>query len=412
MNDAREHVTALVIGAGPAGLMAAEVLSAAGKQVLIIDAKPSIGRKFLMAGKSGLNLTRLQDLPTFTAAYSEAAEWLSPMLKVFGPEQVQHWAEGLGQPVFAGSTGRVFPETMKASPLLRAWVGRLNDAGVQFRTRWQWLGWDGDATVFETPDGPRQIQTEVTILALGGASWARLGSNGLWADTLQAQVVDLAPFEPANAGLRVDWHPAMARHFGQPVKSVALQVGGETTRGEFVISSAGLEGGGIYALTRQIREGLPLTLDLLPDWSDAKLLERLAVPRGKASMSNFLRKTLKLDPARLALLQEFGRPIPNDPQKLADLVRALPIAHAGVRPMDEAISTAGGVTRNALSEGLMLLQKPGVFCVGEMLDWEAPTGGYLLTGCLATGRWAALAALERLASPKEVSSDVAPPVRH
>lgn len=412
MNDnAKEHVTALVIGSGPAGLMAAEILSAAGKQVLVVEAKPSIGRKFLMAGKSGLNLTRSQDLAAFTAAYGAAADWLAPMLKVFGPEQVQNWAQGLGQPVFAGSTGRVFPEIMKASPLLRAWVGRLSDAGVDIRTRWQWRGWNGDVAVFETADGPRQIQADVTILALGGASWARLGSNGLWADTLQKQGLNLAPFEQANAGLRVDWHPAMARHFGQPVKSVALQIGGQVTRGEFVISSAGLEGGGIYALTPQIRAGLPLTLDLLPDWSDAKLLERLAAPRGKASKTNFLRKALKLDHARLALLQEFGRPIPDDPRKLAELIRALPVSHAGLRPMDEAISTAGGVPRAALSEGLMLLQKPGVFCAGEMLDWEAPTGGYLLTGCFATGRWAALAALERLA-PKQVSNGKAPPVLH
>ncbi len=382
---------ALVIGAGPAGLMAAEVLAGRGLRVTVAEAKPSVARKLLMAGKSGLNLTRQEPGDRFRAAYAEAAAWLAPMLDAFGPEEVAAWAEGLGQPLFTGSTGRVFPVAMKASPLLRAWLARLAGQGVTLRTRWRWLGWDGPSAVFDTPDGSQAVQAQVTVLALGGASWPRLGSDGAWAGLLQAEGAVVAPFRPANAGLRVDWSPHMARHFGAPVKGTRLSAGGDDSRGEFVISRRGLEGGGIYTLSRPLREGAALRLDLLPDLTEAEITARLARPRGRASMANHLRKALRLDPARQALLAEFARPLPEGPA-LAARLKALEVPHQGLRPLEEAISTAGGLTRDAMDEGLMLRARPGTFAAGEMLDWEAPTGGYLLTACFATGRHAGLAA--------------------
>lgn len=382
---------ALVIGAGPAGLMAAEALARAGLSVVIAEAKPSAGRKFLMAGKSGLNLTKDEPLDSLLTAYTGSAAPLArDAVRGFGPEAVAHWAEALGQPVFTGTSGRVFPRAMKASPLLRAWLGALAGQGVALRTRWRWTGFDGDAVVFDTPDGVQSLTPAVTVLALGGASWARLGSDGAWGDILAAAGVDLAPFAPANVGLTVDWSDHMAKHFGAPVKVARLTAGDTSLRGEFVISARGLEGSAIYTVSRAVREGAPLTLDLCPDWSLAEVTARLARPRGKATVASHLRKTLKLDPARLALLMEFGRPLP-DGAALATLLKALPVRHAGPRPLDEAISTAGGITAAAL-DGYMLTARPGVFVAGEMLDWEAPTGGYLITGCLATGRAAGEAA--------------------
>ena len=386
-----------MIGAGPAGLMAAGMLAAAGHGVLVAEAKPSIGRKFLMAGKSGLNLTKAEAPERFLSAYGAAADWLAPMIAAFGPDQVQDGARGLGQPVFTGSTGRVFPVAMKASPLLRAWAGQLAGLGVRVRTGWRWLGWDGAAARFATPEGPVRVLAGATVLALGGASWARLGSDGAWAPVLAGAGVALAPFAPANMGFAVHWSAAMARHFGSPVKGAALSAGGVVSRGEFVVSARGIEGGGVYALSRPVREGAALVLDLLPDLDAAAVAARLARPRGKASLANHLRRALGLDPVKIALLQEWGRPLPGDPGALAALAKALPVRHAGPRPMDEAISTAGGVRRVAVDDGLMLAARPGVFVAGEMLDWEAPTGGYLLTGCLATGRWAGLAAAGWLA---------------
>lgn len=385
---------ALIIGAGPAGLMAAEALSDAGRQVVIADRMPSAGRKFLMAGKSGLNLTKDEPFETFLSAYGAAADPLAPMLREFSPVQVQEWARGLGQDLFTGSSGRVFPKAMKASPLLRAWMGRLAANGVELRTRWTWKGWKGwkgDAVLFDTPDGPQELTPKVTVLALGGASWARLGSDGRWAGALQDAGIIPAPFRPANVGLQVDWSPHMARHFGSPVKGTILQAGAQRVRAEYVISHRGLEGGGIYAVSAAVRDGAALSIDLLPDWSADRVAERLARPQGKASLTNHLRKVLKLDPARLALLMEFR---PAGPIT-AEAVKALPIRHTGPRPLDEAISTAGGIPFAALDEGLMLRARPGVFCAGEMLDWEAPTGGYLLTACLATGKWAGRSAADR-----------------
>ncbi|WP_372886985.1 TIGR03862 family flavoprotein [Shimia sp.] len=372
---------ALVIGGGPAGLMAAEALAGQGLSVRLAEARPSLARKFLMAGKSGLNLTREEPFEDFLAAYEEAAPALRPMLEAFDGRAVVAWAEALGQEMFTGSTGRVFPRVMKASPLLRAWLRRLEAGGVEARTRWRWVGEDR-GFVFDTPQGRQVVQADVVVLACGGASWARLGSDGAWAGWLD---VPLAPFQPANMGFVVNWSSHMRKHFGAPVKSVALRAGAQCLRGEFVVSEQGLEGGGIYAVSRRLREGHDLLVDLLPDLSEAEVRARLARPRGKASLGNHLRRVLKLDPVKQALLMEFARPLPDD---LAPLLKALPIRHAGPRPMDQAISTAGGIRLGALDEGLMLRHRPGVFAAGEMLDWEAPTGGYLLTACLATGRWA------------------------
>ena len=372
---------AVVIGAGPAGLMAAEQMAKAGLSVLVADAMPSVGRKFLMAGKSGLNITKVED--DFAASFDPP---MTAVIAEFGPQGVMDWATELGQPLFTGSTGRVFPKVMKASPLLRAWLSRLADLGVEFRTRWRWEGWADDALNFTTLDGPKSLAPKVTVLALGGASWARLGSDGAWAGHLPN---DIAPFAPANMGFGVAWSDYMKPHLGQPVKAVALTAGNLSTRGEFVISERGIEGGGIYMVSRAMREGAPLFIDLMPDWPLERVQKALAKPRGKTSLSNHLRKVLRFDPLRMALLSEFGRPFPDD---LGALIKALPVRHTGPRPMDQAISTAGGVRFDALTDDLMLKSRPGVFCAGEMLDWEAPTGGYLITGCLATGLKAGRAA--------------------
>ncbi len=375
---------ALVIGGGPAGLMAAEELARAGRRVVVAEAKPSLGRKFLMAGKSGLNITKDEDGARFLAAYGDG--WLAPMLAAFGPAAVQDWARGLGQEVFTGSSGRVFPRAMKGSPLLRAWVARLAGLGVEARTRWRWTGFQGDGFGFDTPGGAVVLHPAVTVLALGGASWARLGSDGAWVPWLRVAGVAVAPWQPANMGFHVAWSAHMARVFGQPVKGAALCVGAVRERGEFVVSHRGLEGGGIYAVSRALREGGALRLDLMPDVALAELGARLAAMRSGETLANRLRK-LGLAPVAVALVMEFGRGLP-----VAQAVKALPVPLAGPRPLDEAISVAGGVTRAAVTDGLELRARPGVFVCGEMLDWEAPTGGYLLTGCLATGRWAGRAA--------------------
>lgn len=389
---------AVVIGGGPAGLMAAEVMAQAGHRVILCEAKPSVGRKFLMAGKSGLNLTKAEGKEPFLDAYAEARPPLAPIIEAFDADAVQGWATGLEQPVFTGSTGRVFPVAMKASPLLRAWLDRLSGLNVEVRTRWRWQGWEGDALLFDTPDGPQTLDASVTVLALGGASWSRLGATGDWADILTARGVELAAFAPSNAAVSVEWSDHMARHFGAPLKGVAWQAGPYVSRGEAAISARGLEGGGIYSVSRGVREGHPLVLDLLPDLSVPEITARLSKPRGKASLSNHLRKTLGLSAAQIALLQEMARPLPEGLRATARLVKAVPVHHAGLRPMDEAISTAGGVPFPELDEGLMLRRLPGVFVAGEMLDWEAPTGGYLINGCLATGRWAGQHAVDWLAS--------------
>lgn len=375
---------ALVIGAGPAGLMAAEELAKAGRRVVICDAKPSPARKFLMAGKSGLNVTKAQDLAGFTAAYD--GDWLAPMLAEFGPDQVADWCRGLGQEVFTGSSGRVFPVAMKASPLLRAWLKRLETLGVSLRTRWRWSGFDGAGFRFETPEGQQVLHPRVTVLALGGASWARLGSDAAWLPWLVGKGVQVQGFKPANMGFAVNWSPHMARHFGQAVKGVALIVGGRRERGEFVISAKGLEGGGIYAVSRDLRDGAGLAVDLMPDVAADQVAARLGRMKPGETLANRLRK-LGLSATAMALVMEFGRGL--DP---VQAIKSLQIPLLGPRPIDEAISVAGGISRASCTENLELRALPGVFACGEMLDWEAPTGGYLLTGCWASGRWAGRAA--------------------
>ena len=389
---------AVVIGAGPAGLMAAEMLANAGYGVVVVDHKPSLGRKLLMAGKSGLNLTRDEAFDDFLGNYAEAAQWLRPILAAFSNQDVPRWAEALGQEVFTGTSRRVFPKTMKASPLLRAWLRRLSGLGVVFRTGQRWVGWRDGGLVFQTAAGESVETPRATVLALGGASWPRLGSDAAWVPWLSAKGVGIAPFRPANMGLRVDWSPAMSRYFGQPVKGTAIHAGG-ISRGEWVISRHGIEGGGIYALAAAIRDGAEATLDLAPDLDQTTLTQRFARPQGKLSIGNWLRRVLN-DPVKVALLLEWGRPLPDSAEGWASRAKSLPIRHLGPMGLDRAISSAGGIRLDALTGGLELRALPGIFATGEMLDWEAPTGGYLLTHSLGTGRWAGRAAAGYLASAR------------
>jgi hypothetical protein len=336
-----------------------------------------------MAGKSGLNITKAQALPAFAAAYQ--SPHMAPFLDEFGPEAVMGWCNQLGAEVFTGSSGRVFPKAMKASPLLRAWLARLAGMGVELRSRWRWVGFD-DGFAFDTPQGRTVLRPTVTVLALGGASWARLGSDAAWVPWLADKGVQISPFQPANMGFSVDWSPHMAKTFGQAVKGVALCVGKRRERGEFIISAKGVEGGGIYAVSRDLREGGSLTLDLMPDVAKDEVALRLSAMRPSETLANRLRK-LGLSAPALALVMEFGRTMAP-----LQAVKALPIPLGPPRPMDEAISVAGGVAFAGVTQDLELRAVPKTYVCGEMLDWEAPTGGYLLTGCLATGRWAGRAA--------------------
>ncbi len=381
---------AMVIGAGPAGLMAAEELARAGHRVVITEAKPTPARKFLMAGKSGLNLTRDEVPSDFLAAYRGAR--IAGIVAEFGPAEVMGFARGLGIDLFTGSTGRVFPVGMKASPLLRAWLARLAGMGVELRTRWRWQGFAGSSLIFDTPNGRAEGRPDVTVLALGGASWPRLGSDAAWVPWLREKGVDIAPFRPANMGFRVNWSGYMTEYFGTPIKGAALVTDRSASRGEFVLSAAGIEGGGVYAIAADVRDGSPLALDLAPGLRTDEIARRLARSPSRETMGNRLRKALRLDAAKLALLNEWGRPLPTDSLALARRLKALPVPHSGPRPLEEAISSAGGITAGSVTDDLELRALPGTFVAGEMLDWEAPTGGYLLTGCLATGHHAGQAA--------------------
>jgi uncharacterized flavoprotein (TIGR03862 family) len=401
---------AAVIGAGPAGLMAAEVLAQGGADVTVFDAMPSAGRKFLMAGRGGLNLTHSEPLPAFLARYREAGPWLEPAISAFPPDRLREWSEALGQPTFVGSSGRVFPKSFKASPLLRAWLRRLDSQGVRFAFRHRWRGWDKhNRLVFQTPDGERACEAQTTVLALGGASWPRLGSDGSWVEVLAAKAIAIVPLRPANCGFTVAWSDVFRDRFeGQPLKGAAFSYCAETIRGEAIVTRTGIEGGAIYALSAELRETIAksgeavLQIALRPDLTTDELAARLSAPRAKQSLSNFLRKAVNLSPVAIGLVQEAaiasGRsPSTLSARHLAELINALPIRLAGTTPIARAISTAGGVALDELDENFMLRRLPGIFAAGEMLDWEAPTGGYLLQACFATGAAAGEGALKWLA---------------
>ncbi|MBW9064504.1 TIGR03862 family flavoprotein [Rhizobium herbae] len=384
-----------IIGGGPAGLAAAEVLSLSGHAVTVYEAMPTFGRKFLLAGKSGLNITHSEDYERFASRFGVACERLRPALDAFTPADVRAWASGLGTETFVGTSGRVFPKVMKASPLLRAWLGRLEAQGVTLFTRHRWTGFADDGLVFETPDGRTIVRSDATLLALGGASWPRLGSDGSWTTLLRDKGVEIADLQPANCGFDVAWSDVFKDRFaGAPLKAVATTSDAGTFPGEFVITSHGIEGSLVYAHAAALRDRLSrdgramLVIDLAPGRSIERLAKDLARQEAKASLSNRLRKGAGLEGVKSALLRELA-PDATDPERLARSIKALPIPLLGPRPLAEAISSAGGVRLDDLDERYMLKALPGVFAAGEMLDWEAPTGGYLLTACFATGRTAA-----------------------
>ena len=394
----KDHHNIAVIGAGPAGLMAAEAAASGGAKVTIFDRMPSPARKFLLAGRGGLNLTHSEPLDQFLSRYGAAATSLKPMIETFPPDSLRSWAAELGQQTFVGSSGRVFPESFKASPLLRAWLRRLSAQGVELRQRHRFIGFDKGKLRFDTGDTEVQFAADATVLALGGASWPRLGSDGTWVAQLAGWGISVEPLKPANAGVEIAWSPFLRDRFaGQPLKPLALTFRDRTVRGEAMVTQHGLEGGGIYALCAQIRDALAsganavLELDLRPDVPLDELARRLEQPRGSQSTSTHLRKAGGLSPLATALLREAG-PLPTDPLGLAGRIKRLELPVRAVRPIERAISSAGGVAWSAVDPSLMLTARPGVFVVGEMLDWEAPTGGYLLQACFATGRCAGLAA--------------------
>ena len=387
-----------IIGGGPAGLMAAEVLSALpGLAVDVYDAMPSVGRKFLMAGKGGMNITHSEPLADFIGRYGARAGQVASWLAEFSPTALRDWIHGLGIETFVGTSGRVFPTEMKAAPLLRAWLQRLRSQGVRFHVRHRWLGWRDGGLRFATPDGELLVQADAVLLALGGGSWAKLGSDGAWVPVLRESGIEVATLKPANCGFDVAWSAFFSERFaGQPIKPVVACCAGQSRQGEFNITASGIEGGLVYALSAPLRDALErdgqaaLILDLAPGRSVERLAADLARPRGRDSLANHLRRRAGIEGVKAALLRELCPPETlATPALLAAAIKALPVPVIATRPIDEAISTAGGVSFAALDEALMLRAKPGVFCAGEMVDWEAPTGGYLLTACLASGRVAA-----------------------
>lgn len=400
-----------IIGGGPSGLMAAEVLSSGGAEIDLYDAMPSVGRKFLMAGKGGLNITHAEPLDAFLPRYGHHRSAIEKMLADFSPDDLRAWIHALGIETFVGSSGRVFPKEMKAAPLLRSWLRRLREAGVRLHMRHRWLGWAEDAKAlrFTTPQGETSVEADVVVLALGGGSWPQLGSDGAWTEILGQRGVDIAPLQPSNCGFEVSWSAFFRERFaGAPVKPVvatfADPAGRQVRRqGEFVITATGVEGGLIYALSAGLREAIAATgqailyLDLLPARTEAQLNQDLARPRGKNSLANYLRKYAGIDGVKAGLLRDLLAPnVFDDPRALVAALKALPLTLTAMRPLAEAISTAGGVSQDALDGNLMLKALPGIFCAGEMLDWDAPTGGYLLTACLAGGRAAGKGALRWL----------------
>jgi len=400
-----------VVGAGPAGLMAAEEIVKAGHRVTVYDRMPSAGRKFLLAGRGGLNLTHGEPLEAFLGRYRERAETMRPLVEAFTPSQLREWSAALGQKTFEGSSGRIFPEAFKASPLLRAWLRRLNENGVGFAFRHRWLGWDEEGSLrFDTPNGIVAIQSDAAVLALGGGSWPRMGSDGGWVETLRAKGIALAPLQSANSGFQITWSEGFRERFaGVPLKRIALSIGGESVRGEAVIARYGIEGGAVYALSSALRRELltkgsaELLVDLRPDLAAERLSGQLEAPRGKQSFSNFLRKAAGLPPVSIALLQEWAAARGNKlstlaPAELAALIQRLPLALTGIAPIETAISSAGGIPFEELDPRLMLRKLPGIFAAGEMLDWEAPTGGYLLQAAFATGHAAGRGVADWLAT--------------
>ncbi len=406
----RHERTVAVVGGGPTGLMAAEHLAAAGLRVDLYDAMPSVGRKFLLAGKGGLNLTHAEPATRFVQRYGARAAEVGRWLQRLDAQGVRDWAQGLGIATFVGTSDRVFPAEMKAALLLRAWLHRLRAAGVRLHMRHRWLGWDGAGALrFATPLGEQVVHAQATVLALGGASWPRLGSDGAWMPWLADAGVELAPLQPANCGFdrQGGWSAYFAeRHAGQPFKSVAIRCGDFQRKGEFVATATGIEGSLVYAASAALRDAIAaqgsatLWLDLLPDRTAAQVQAAVAHPRGARSLANHLKSRLGLAGIKTAVLHEvLGRDGLADPARLAAAIKALPITLSAPRPVAEAISTAGGVRLEALDAGLMLRTRPGVFCAGEMLDWEAPTGGYLLTACLASGVVAAEGVRDWLGTP-------------
>ena len=407
-----------IIGAGPAGLMAAQTLVDAGERVHLFDAMPSVGRKFLLAGKGGLNLTHSEGADAFGGRFGARRADIEGLLKYFGPSDLRDWASALGIPTFVGSSGRVFPTDMKAAPLLRAWLQRMrhpvSGQGVQFHMRHRWTGWangPSHALQFATPTGAVQVHAQTVVLALGGGSWARLGSDGAWVALLAQRGIAVAPLLPANCGFDVKngWSPHFGSKFaGAPLKSVAMNFTSSqdavfSRKGEFVVTATGVEGSLVYAASSWLRDEIlrsgraTLTLDLLPDLGAPRVLTEVSHPRGSRSLSSHLKSRLHLDGVKMGLLHELlSKDALGDPVRLAEGIKALPITLTATRPLAEAISSAGGVLFEVLTPGLMLEQLPGVFCAGEMLDWEAPTGGYLLTACFASGRRAGLAVHEYL----------------
>ena len=397
----------IVIGGGPAGLMAAEVLAQGGWPVSVYDAMPSVGRKFLIAGKGGLNLTHDETFTRFLSRYGRRRTALEPFLMAFGPVELRAWFRDLGFETFTGSSGKVFPRGMNAGPILTAWLKRLRGLGVRFYPRHRWVGWDAENVLrFDTPKGEITVSAEAMILALGGGSWPHLGSDGSWVPLLQARGVKIAPLEPANCGFDVPWSEYFRERFaGTPVKAVKLHFGAAQRRGEFIITQNGLEGSLIYAFSAQLREAIKtrkrvvIRLDLAPDRSVENLQARLSRGRGSRSLSEHFRRAAGIRGVKFALLREFTpKAALESPVRAAESIKGLAIPLIAPRPLDEAISTAGGVDFAALDENLMLRVLPGTFCAGEMLDWEAPTGGYLLTACFSTGRAAGFGALQMAAN--------------
>lgn len=395
-----------IIGAGPAGLMAAEVAASGGAHVTIYDRMPSVGRKFLLAGRGGLNITHSEPLAPFLAHYAGAEPHLRPFIETWTPDAVRVWCEALGQPTFVGSSGRVFPAAFKTSPLLRAWLRRLETLEVTFAMRHCWTGWDSAGRlVLQTPEGAVASEPKATILALGGASWPQLGSQGDWVETLRGDGSDVAPLRPANCGFAVAWSDLFRDKFeGQPLKGIGLSFGNQTIRGEAMVTRTGIEGGGVYALSAPLREALArdgtaiLRVALLPEQSQDAIVARLRTRQPKQSFANALRKALKLSPVAIALLREAEQGLSSplagmEPAALAALINDVPLRLSHPMPIAKAISTAGGVTFDTLDDALMLRHRPGTFVAGEMLDWDAPTGGYLLQACFATGAAAGRAAL-------------------